>query len=48
MKETGVMLLPGAAMDMEGWLRIGYCFAEDTTALREGLSLVSKFLRTFD
>ena len=48
LKETGVMLLPGAAMDMEGWLRIGYCFAEDTTALREGLSLVSKFLRTFD
>ena len=48
LEKTGVMLLPGAAMDMEGWLRIGYCFAEDTTALRKGLALVSEFLRTFD
>ena len=48
LETTGVMLLPGAAMDMEGWLRIGYCFAEDTTALRKGLALVSEFLRTFD
>lgn len=46
--ETGVMLLPGAVMDMEGWLRIGYCFAEDTSALQKGLGLVSGFLRTFD
>ena len=48
LEKTGVMLLPGATMDMEGWLRIGYCFAEDTTALRKGLALVSEFLRTFD
>ncbi|WP_139651686.1 aminotransferase [Raoultibacter phocaeensis] len=46
--ETGVMLLPGSAMDREGWLRIGYCFAEDTSQLSTGLKLVSKFLRQFD
>lgn len=44
LEETGVMLLPGSAMDVEGWLRIGYCFAEDTSTLSEGLSRVSKFL----
>ncbi|MDR0514872.1 MAG: aminotransferase [Coriobacteriaceae bacterium] len=42
--ETGVMLLPGAVMDREGWLRIGYCFAEDTSELEEGLSRVSAFM----
>lgn len=46
--ETGVMLLPGATMDRESWLRIGYCFAEDTSQLTTGLELVSKFLRQFD
>ena len=40
--ETGVMLLPGSALDMEGWLRIGY--ACDTEVLREGLALFSQFL----
>ncbi|MFE3836748.1 aminotransferase [Pseudogemmobacter sonorensis] len=40
--ETGVMLLPGSALDMEGWLRIGY--ACDTATLREGLSRLSGFL----
>ena len=43
--ETGVMLLPGAAMDVEGWLRIGYCFAEDITQLTVGLTKVSAFLK---
>ena len=42
--ETGVMLLPGAVMDMEGWLRIGYCFAEDSKMLVEGLKRVSQFM----
>lgn len=42
--ETGVMLLPGAAMDVEGWLRIGYCFAEDTAMLSEGLKRISEFM----
>ncbi|MGA0540596.1 aminotransferase [Neotabrizicola sp. VNH66] len=40
--ETGVMLLPGSALDMEGWLRIGY--ACDTETLKTGLSLFSGFL----
>ena len=39
---TGVMLTPGSAMDMEGWLRIGYANGE--SILREGLSRISKFL----
>jgi aspartate/methionine/tyrosine aminotransferase len=40
--ETGVMLLPGSVLDMEGWLRIGY--ACDTEVLRQGLALFSRFL----
>lgn len=40
--ETGVMLLPGAALDMEGWLRIGY--ACDTEVLKQGLALFSGWL----
>lgn len=40
--ETGVMLLPGSALDMEGWLRIGY--ACDTATLRQGLALFSAWL----
>lgn len=40
--ETGVMLLPGSALDMEGWVRIGY--ACDTEVLKQGLGLVSDFL----
>lgn len=39
---TGVMLTPGSAMDMEGWLRIGYANGEPI--LREGLSRLSRFL----
>ena len=41
--ETGVMLLPGSALDMEGYLRIG--FACDTNVLKAGLALFSQFLR---
>lgn len=40
--ETGVMLLPGSALDMEGWLRIGY--ACDTETLRQGLALLGDWL----
>lgn len=40
--ETGVMLLPGSALDMEGWLRIGY--ACDTAVLQRGLALMGEWL----
>ncbi|MBN2795815.1 MAG: aminotransferase [Clostridia bacterium] len=44
LKETGVMLVPGNVMDMEGYLRIGYAFSPDH--LKEGLELISNFLKT--
>ncbi|QWK81636.1 aminotransferase [Ochrobactrum sp. BTU1] len=40
---TGVMLTPGSAMDMEGYLRIGY--ANGSEILREGLTRISSYLR---
>ncbi len=40
--EEGVMFTPGSAMDMEGYLRIGY--ACDTEVLKAGLARVSRFL----
>ncbi|MHB2267450.1 aminotransferase [Aliihoeflea sp. PC F10.4] len=40
--ETGVMLTPGSAFGMEGYLRIGY--ANDEAILRKGLELMSGFL----
>lgn len=40
--ETGVMLLPGSALDMEGWLRIGY--ACETEVLRKGLARFGEWL----
>ena len=43
LERTGVMLTPGSAMDMEGWLRIGYANGE--AVLREGLARLSGFLR---
>ncbi|MBT5073610.1 MAG: aminotransferase [Kordiimonadaceae bacterium] len=42
LEETGVMLTPGSAMDMEGYLRIG--FANETHVLKAGLEIVSTFL----
>ncbi|QRM54424.1 aminotransferase [Sinorhizobium sp. BG8] len=42
LERTGVMLTPGSAMDMEGYLRIGYANSE--AVLREGLSRLSRFL----
>jgi aspartate/methionine/tyrosine aminotransferase len=43
LEKTGVMLTPGSAMDMEGYLRIGYTNGEDI--LREGLARISQFLK---
>lgn len=43
LEETGVMLTPGSAMDMEGYLRIGYTNGEEV--LREGLGRLSRFLK---
>ncbi|SCB36400.1 aminotransferase [Rhizobium hainanense] len=43
LEKTGVMLTPGSAMDMEGYLRIGYTNGEDI--LREGLGRLSLFLK---
>jgi aspartate/methionine/tyrosine aminotransferase len=42
LEETGVLFTPGSAMEMEGWLRIGY--ANHPDILKEGLSRVSAFL----
>lgn len=42
LERTGVMLTPGSAMDMEGYLRIGYANGE--AILREGLKRMSAFL----
>lgn len=43
LEETGVLLTPGSALDMEGYLRIGY--ANHVDVLREGLGRVGRFLR---
>lgn len=40
--ETGVMLTPGSALDMEGYVRIGY--AQDEDVLTKGLKRLTKFL----
>lgn len=42
LKETGVLMTPGSALNMEGYLRIGY--ANDPTILKEGLRRTSQFL----
>ncbi len=42
LKEDGVMLTPGSAMDMEGWLRLGY--TNPTADLKAGLDKLSGFL----
>ncbi len=43
LEATGVMLTPGSAMDMEGYLRIGYTNPE--ADLRKGLQRISRFLK---
>lgn len=45
LKETGVLLTPGAAFDMEGYIRIG--FANDTQVLQTGLEKLSAFLSAY-
>jgi len=42
LSETGVMFTPGSAMNMEGYVRIGY--ANNPDILKKGLALVSDFL----
>jgi aspartate/methionine/tyrosine aminotransferase len=41
--DKGVMLLPGSALEMEGYLRIGYC--NNTQVLLKGLEELSVFLK---
>ncbi len=42
--KTGVALLPGETMEMEGTVRIGFCSGAEN--LKTGLKLFSKYLRT--
>lgn len=42
----GVMMLPGSALDMEGFIRIGYC--NNPEILKKGLELTSEFLRELE
>ncbi len=42
--ETGVILLPGNVMQMEGYLRIGY--ANDPVIIAEGLKRISAFIKS--
>ncbi len=46
LQQTGVLLTPGSAFDMEGYVRIG--FANHTDTLQAGLSRLGAFLRQFD
>lgn len=45
LQDTGVLMTPGSAMDMEGYVRIGY--AGNTAELQTGLEHFSKFLANF-
>ena len=44
LEKTGVMLTPGDAFDMEGYVRIGY--ANEREILEAGLSVMSAYLKT--
>ena len=46
LESEGVMFTPGSALDMEGYVRIGY--ANNRAVLEEGLPRVSRFLRTLN
>ncbi|MBN4069358.1 MAG: aminotransferase [Alkaliphilus sp.] len=46
LKEKGVMLVPGKALDMEGYLRIGYAFSPED--LKIGLRKLSEFLNSLE
>ena len=43
LEEKGVLFTPGSCFEMEGAVRIGYCF--DAELLGEGLELFGEFLR---
>lgn len=43
LKRYGVMFTPGEALDMEGYLRIG--FANNSEVMKQGLALVSRFIK---
>jgi len=45
LESKGVMLVPGKALDMEGFLRIGYAFSP--VDLKVGLNKLSEFLNEF-
>lgn len=40
--DTGVLFLPGSTLEMEGYIRAGYC--SDISKLRKGLSIFSNWL----
>ena len=42
LKQTGVMLTPGSALDIEGYVRIGY--ANNVEILKSGLDKITEFL----
>ena len=46
LESEGVMFTPGSALDMEGYVRIGY--ANNQGVLEQGLERVSRFLRTLN
>lgn len=46
LEETGVMLLPGSALDMEGFLRIGYCNSPEVE--KAGMEKITEFLKQFE
>lgn len=42
--DTGVLFLPGDTLEMEGYLRVGYC--SDVKTLQTGLEIFSEWLKT--
>lgn len=45
LEETGVMLVPGSALDVEGFLRIGYCNSPEIVAA--GMKKMTEFFKQF-
>ncbi len=46
LRDTGTFVVPGKALDQEGYLRIGY--ANDTEAVKEGLKKISEYFRILE
>ena len=44
LNDTGVLVLPGSAMDMEGYIRVGYAY--ETEGLKKGLEIISAYTKT--